>query len=45
MFVIQDSGEIGQFEYDIFKFTIKSMESYENKLTNADDTWYLNKLL
>jgi hypothetical protein len=45
MFVIQDSGEIGEFEYDIFKFTIKSMESYENKLTNADDAWYINKLL
>ena len=45
MFIIQDSGEIGQFEYDIFKFTIKSLESYEQKLTNADDDWYLNKLL
>jgi hypothetical protein len=44
MFVIEDSGEVGEFEYDIFKFTIKSMESYESKLIHADDPWYLNKL-
>jgi GT2 family glycosyltransferase len=45
MFIIEDSGEVGEFEYDIFKFKIKSMESYENKLIDADDPWYLNKLL
>lgn len=44
MFIIEDSGEVGEFEHGIFKFTIKSMESYENKLINADDPWYLNKL-
>jgi hypothetical protein len=44
MFIIESSGEIGEFEYDIFKFTIKSMESYENKLINSNDSWYLNKL-
>lgn len=44
MFIIEDSGEIGEFEYDIFKITIKSMESYENNLIHADDPWYLNKL-
>jgi glycosyltransferase involved in cell wall biosynthesis len=44
MFIIEDSGEIGEFEYDIFKFIIKSMDSYESKLIHADDPWYLNKL-
>ncbi len=44
MFILEDSGEIGQFEYDIFKFTITSMESYENRLINADDPWFLAKL-
>lgn len=45
MFIIEDSGEVGEFEYDIFKFTIKSMDSYEKNLINADDPWYLNKLI
>lgn len=44
MFIIEDSGEVGEFEHDIFKFTIKSMESYEDKLIHADDPWYLEKL-
>lgn len=45
MFIIEDSGEVGEFEYDIFKFTIKSMKSYEKNLIHADDPWYLNKLI
>lgn len=45
MFIIEDSGEIGELEYDIFKINIKSMESYESKLVDADDPWYLSKLL
>jgi glycosyltransferase involved in cell wall biosynthesis len=44
MFIIEESGEIGTFEYDIFKITIKSMESYEKNLIHADDPWYLSKL-
>lgn len=44
MFIIESSGEIGEFEYDIFKFTIKSMESYEDKLINADDPWLVSQL-
>ncbi len=44
MFMIEEAGEVGEFEYDIFRFTIKSMESYESKLIHADDPWYLNKL-
>ena len=42
--IIQNSGEIGDFEYGIFKITIKSMESYEKNLIHADDPCYLSKL-
>jgi len=30
--MLQDSGEIGEMEYDIFKFYINSLESYEKNL-------------
>jgi hypothetical protein len=30
--MIQQSGEIGEMEYDIFKFYIKSLETYEKNL-------------
>jgi len=30
--LLQDSGEVGEMEYDIFKFYIKSLKSYENNL-------------
>ena len=29
--VLQDSGEVGKMEYDIFKITINSLKTYENK--------------
>ena len=31
--VIQDSGEIGEMEYDIFKITINKLKTYEEELT------------
>jgi len=30
--LLQDSGEIGEMEYDIFKFYIKSLNTYEKDL-------------
>ena len=30
--LLQDSGEIGEMEYDIFKFHIKSLNTYEKDL-------------
>ena len=30
--MIQDSAEIGEMEYDIFKFTINSLQTYERRL-------------
>jgi hypothetical protein len=44
MFIVEDSGEVGTFEHDIFKITINSTESYEQNLVHSDDPWYLNKL-
>lgn len=43
--LIQDSGEIGLMEFDIFTLDIKKIERLENKLIHADDPWYLNKLI
>jgi glycosyltransferase involved in cell wall biosynthesis len=46
MFILEDSiTEIGEFEYDIFKITVNSLETHEKKLIHADDLWYLKKLL
>jgi hypothetical protein len=33
--IIQQSGEIGVMEYDIFKFHINSLDSYEKELINV----------
>ena len=30
--MLQDSGEVGEMEYDIFKFNIKSLKTYEKEL-------------
>ena len=30
--LLQDSGEIGEMEYEIFKFHIKSLNTYEEEL-------------
>jgi len=34
--ILKESGEIGKMEYDIFKITINSLETYENDLIIAD---------
>jgi hypothetical protein len=33
--MLQDSGELGEMEYEIFKFHIKSLETYEKDLILA----------
>jgi glycosyltransferase involved in cell wall biosynthesis len=35
--ILSDSGEVGDFEYDIFKIHISKLEDYRNKLINNDD--------
>jgi len=29
--VLKESGEVGEMEYDIFKITINSLKTYENE--------------
>ena len=33
--ILKESGEVGEMEYDIFKFKIKSMDTYEKELINV----------
>ena len=33
--MLKDSGEVGKMEYDIYKFDIKSMKTYERDLINV----------
>lgn len=44
MFILEHTDDVGVYEYNGFKITIKSLHSYEKNLINADHTWYLNKL-
>ena len=30
--ILQESGEVGEMEHDIFKFHIKSLKTYEKEL-------------
>ena len=43
--IISSSGEVGQFELGIFKITINSLETYENKLITNDNPYYTNQLI
>ena len=43
--VLTDSGEVGSLEYDIFRFDIKSLNTYENNLVDCDNPWYVSQLL
>ena len=33
--IIRDSGELGEFELDIFKITINSLKTYEEELIHV----------
>ena len=43
--IIKESGDIGEFELDIFKITINSLEEYQNNLISLDDPYYTDKLI
>lgn len=43
--VLSDSGDLGTFEHDIFKLEIRSLNTYEKNLIDADDPWYVNQLV
>ena len=43
--IIAESGEVGDFELDIFKISIYSTETHEHKLITNDNPYYTNQLL
>jgi len=43
--IIENNGELGEFEVDIFKVKINSLESYETHLINTDDEYFKNQLI
>jgi hypothetical protein len=42
--MLEDSGQIGESEYDIFKLKLNKLSDYNEKLVNIKDNWYQNKL-
>ena len=43
--ILTESGEIGEFELDIFKIKITRLDTYENKLITNSDPYYTDQLL
>lgn len=43
--IIADSGEVGEFELDIFRIKIRALNRYESELINLDSNYYTNQLL
>ncbi len=43
--IITNSGEVGEFELDIFKIKINNIKIYENNLIYIDNEWYQSKLI
>lgn len=42
--MLEDSGQVGTLEYDIYKLKINKLSDYSNHLINVKDNWYINKL-
>lgn len=43
--VLEDSGTVGDSEFDIFKLKINKLTDYSKSMINVDDSWYKQKLL
>lgn len=43
--ILQDSGQVGNMEYDIFKIKINELKDYKHNLIHINNQWYKNKLL
>jgi glycosyltransferase involved in cell wall biosynthesis len=43
--MLEDSGQIGDAEFDIFKLKIKNLKDYSKGLIDINDKWYITKLL
>ena len=42
--IIKDSGDLGSFEHDIFSIEIKGLETFQHKLINNSDEYYVKQL-
>ena len=42
--IIADSGEVGEFQLDIFKIKIRRLNTYEHKLITNSDPYYIDQL-
>jgi len=43
--MLEDSGQPGELEYDIFKLKIKILNDHSKCLIDINNNWYTNKLL
>lgn len=43
--ILAESGEVGEFELDIFKIKIRALNTYQDKLITNSDPYYTNQLL
>ena len=43
--IIAQSGEVGEFELDIFKVKIRALNDYQDRLITNSDPYYTNQLL
>ena len=43
--MLEDSGIVGELEFDIFKLKINKLTDHNKKLVNLSDSWYKNQLL
>ena len=43
--IIAQSGEVGEFELDIFKIKIKALSTYQDRLIPNSDPYYTNQLV
>ena len=43
--MLEDSGQTGELEFDIFKLKIKILNDYSKCLIDINNNWYTNKLL
>lgn len=43
--IIAESGEVGEFQLDIFKVSILALNRYENNLITNSDSYYTNQLI
>jgi len=43
--ILAQSGEVGEFEVDIFKIKIRALTNYQDKLITNSDPYYTNQLL